>query len=644
LAHGWLVAVVGLWFAAWCGTGCHRSVGQSSVDAPRAAEGALDVHSHARPDEVQVVAMGARWRVSFEERALEGAVVLALTRHRGDAPLRLDTRDLEVGAVEIASGAGGSWSGAPTDLLESRTWERTPWSFGRSDPILGHELVVALPPDPAVTLVRIHYRASPQASGLQWLEPRQTADGTHPFLYSQSQAIHARSWFPCQDSPGVRIVYAAEIETDPSLRALMAAERLDSDAETGRWRFEMARPIPSYLVALAVGRIEHRSLGPRTSVWAEPSMLDRAATELADVERMLRTTETLFGPYRWGRYEVLVLPPAFPFGGMENPMLTFATPTILAGDRSLVALIAHELAHSWSGNLVTNATWSDLWLNEGFTVYIERRIVEAVFGLQRAQMEAALGLADLEHALQGLDDEDTALQVDLRGRDPDDGLNEVPYEKGALFLRMLEEAYGRETFDGFLRAWFEEHAFRSVTTEQFEVFLERELLASDGGDGPSVDAWIRGPGIPDDAPRPSTVGFSAVDEAASAFVAGKGAGALPAEAWTAHEWLRFLRALPPDLPAERLGDLDAAFELTATGNYEVLARWLETSVRHGYRAADDRLEAFLLEVGRRKFLVPLYRSLLEHERTDDARRIYAAARPGYHPITQSTLDELLGSE
>jgi leukotriene-A4 hydrolase len=420
----------------------------------------------------------------------------------------------------------------------------------------------------------------------------------------------------------------------------MAADPVEP-ASPGRARFAMTQPIPSYLVALAVGRLEFRALGDRTGVWAEPTMLDRAADELADVESMLRTTEALFGPYRWGRYDVLVLPPAFPFGGMENPKLTFATPTILAGDRSLVALIAHELAHSWSGNLVTNATWSDLWLNEGFTVYIERRIVEAVFGRERAEMEATLGLAELERELSEVDPRDTALHVDLDGRDPDDGINRVPYEKGALLLRTLEETLGRAVFDGVLRAWFDEHAFRSVTTAQFESYLGSQLDPA-VAQALSIEAWIHEPGIPDGAARPSTQGFAAVDAALEAFLAGGDAAALDAGSWSAHEWLRFLRGLPPDLPAARLGELDDVFALTDTGNYEVLAQWLETAVRHGHRATDERLEAFLLEVGRRKFLVPLYRSLLEHGRIDDARRIYGQARPGYHPISRGTLDELIG--
>lgn len=602
-----------------------------------------DVHSFARPDEVRVEAMGFRWRVSFDERRLEGTAVLAVQRHRPEASLRLDTRELEI--TSVAVGREKADVEDPEALLGEREWTDTTWSLGDADPIMGRALVIDLPQDPAVERVRIEYRTMPEASGLQWLEPPQTAEGTHPFLYSQSQAIHARSWIPCQDTPGVRIAYAAEIEVESPLVALMAAERRDEGDASGRFRFVMPQPIPSYLIALAVGRLDYAELGPRTGVWAEPSVLPRARHELADMEKMLQVTEELYGPYRWGRYEVLVLPPAFPFGGMENPRLTFATPTILAGDRSLVALIAHELAHSWSGNLVTNATWSDLWLNEGFTVYIERRIVEALYGRERAEMEAALGRQDLEEELEAVAEGDEALEVDLKGRDPDEGLSDVPYEKGALFLRMLEETYGRDVFDPFLQAWFEDHAFTSVTTAQFERFLQRELLDRAKPKGrapaPSVDAWIHGPGVPDGAPNPSAAPFAGVDEEVQAFVNGGAAKAMQTDGWTPHEWLHFLRSLPAELPAKRLKELDEAYAMTRSGNYEILAQWLELGVRHDYRRVDARLEAFLLEVGRRKFLIPLYRSLLESSRREDALRIYGEARSGYHPISQGSLDALI---
>lgn len=564
----------------------------------------------------------------MDARALSGTAVYELERTDGAAPLWLDTRGLTIDRVQITNAA-----------TKDAGWSEATFELGDEDPALGRALSVAL--GPQTKRVRIQYVTGPASTGLQWLTRSQTADGTHPFLYTQSQAIHARSWFPCQDSPGVRITYDAKVDVASPLTALMSARR------NAAGTFEMPEPVPAYLVALAVGRLSFKETGPRSGVWAEPSVLDKAAYELAEVESMIDAAESLYGPYRWERYDVLFLPSAFPFGGMENPRLTFATPTILAGDRSLTSLIAHELAHSWSGNLVTNATWDHLWLNEGFTVYIERRIVESLYGRGRAEMEAMLGHQDLVEEIAEAEDADERLRVDLRGRDPDDGLTDVPYEKGALFLRRLEEAYGRDVFDPFLRKWFDDHAFTSVTTAQFEGFLHDELLAKAevvaGQSEPDPKAWIDNPGIPDAAPVPRSDAFAKVDEALSQYIEGKVSEAqLPVSAWTAHEWLHFLRAVPSSVTQSRLEALDAAFGLTGSGNYEILAQWLDLSIRTGYGAVDARLERFLKTVGRRKFLVPLYKALLESGREADAKRIYDQARGGYHAITQRTLDDLVG--
>ncbi|MEM6991898.1 MAG: M1 family metallopeptidase [Myxococcota bacterium] len=614
---------------------------------------ARDIHSFAEPTEVVTTHLGLSWQLDFEHRTLSGHATHALRRDVPDAPLRLDTRGLSVDRVE-ASAAPVPEVPRLAELGDDAAWTEAEFSWGRDDTILGRELVVALPKD--ATMVRVHYRVPSTASGLQWLEAAQTS-GEHPFVYSQSQAIHARSFIPCQDSPGVRVTYDAVVQTDRPLVVAMAGRRVDAaGAEAppeavpndGQHRFDMRQPIPAYLLAVAAGDLRFKPLSSRTGVWAEPAVLDKAAAEFADMEAMLRTAETLYGPYRWERYDVLVLPPAFPFGGMENPRLTFATPTILAGDRSLVSLIAHELAHSWSGNLVTNATWGDMWLNEGFTVYIERRIVEALYGEARTDMEAVLGYQDLQDELSRVAGADERLAVSLEGRDPDDGLTDVPYEKGALFLGQLERAYGREVFDPFLRAWFDGNAFTSVRTTAFEAHLRQSLLeVAQPRPGASIvdpDAWIHAAGVPSDATLPSSDAFVGVDEQVAAFTEGTTAAAdLPGASWSVYEWLHFLRHLPEGMTAERFAELDAAYRLTAATNYEVLAQWLDTSVRHGYRVVDERLERFLIEVGRRKFLVPLYEALLDAGRTPDAKRIYARARSGYHAVTRSTLDALLGA-
>jgi len=426
---------------------------------------AADIHSYANPQESRVRHVELDLAVSFAERKLRGAATLELAP--AGRRLVLDTRGLTIRRVN-----------GRTDNFR----------LGPEDAILGAPLEIDL--EPGERSVLIEYETSPEASGLQWLEPSQTAGRRHPFLYSQSQAIHARSWIPLQDSPAVRVTFSARIHAPVPLKALMAARRVKDG------HFHMPLPVPPYLMALAVGDVEFRALGPRTGVWAEPAVLDAAAWEFADVEKMVEAAERLYGRYRWGRYDLLVLPPSFPFGGMENPCLTFATPTVIAGDRSLVALISHELAHSWSGNLVTNATWNDFWLNEGFTTYIERRIQEALYGRARSEMEMAVEVGELEEELRRLPEADQKLVLDLKGRDPDDGMTQVPYVKGALMLRSLEEKHGRERWDAWLRGYFERFAFQSITTDDFLAELRR------GFPGEDVSEWLHQPGLPKSAPRP----------------------------------------------------------------------------------------------------------------------------------------------
>jgi len=611
-------------------SGTDRADLRKEEEAPAALK--RDVHSYGRPEHAKVVHMEFDWDVLFDEEVLQGVAVLHLERAPGAPPeLRLDTRDLTIIGVKAGTEAG-----------EMKT---VPFRLGEPDAHLGSEMVVDLP-DAAADRVAIEYRTSPQASGLQWLSRDQTTGGEHPFLYTQSQAIHARSWIPCQDSPAVRVTFDATIRLDRPLRAVMAADEVS--AQGGVFRYTMPHSIPSYLIALAAGDLKFGEVGPRTGVWAEPAVLDRAVKEFADMEDMLASAERLYGKYRWTRYDLLVLPPSFPFGGMENPMLTFATPTILAGDRSLVSLVAHELAHSWSGNLVTNATWSDFWLNEGFTTYLERRIMEEVFGEARADMEWVLGRQDLEEDLTiTLADKpgDQILEIDLEGRDPDDGFSNVPYEKGALFLRHLEVTYGREAFDPALKKWFDQHAFRSVTTDDLRAFLAENLTApKEGMAAPDLQAWITQAGLPEEAPEVVSGEFARVDEAVSAWAGGKvAASAIDTTGWTTHHWRHFLRTLPASMGADRMAKLDEAFGFTRTGNSEVLSEWLVLSVRHGYEPAYDRLAWFLTTQGRRKFLTPLYREMAG---TDEGSRmgldIYTKARPLYHIISRRTLDPIVG--
>ena len=600
--------------------------------------GAVDGHSFGKPDEVRVKHLDLDLNVSFDRHEMTGQATLTIERAPGShavAVLTLDTRGVEVSTARAVKGD------VPGAII--------PLEFGAGDPIRGKPLILKLPAE--ATSVRIDYKTTKNSSALQWLEPNGTAGGKKPFLFTQAQAIHARSWIPIQDSPAVRLTYNATIRVPDGLNALMSADRL-GDAKTSDgshlFRFAMKEPVPAYLIALAVGDLAFRPLGPRTGVFAEPSVVDAAAREFADTEAMINTIEKRFGPYRWGRYDILVLPPSFPFGGMENPKLTFATPTVIAGDRSLVSLVAHELAHSWSGNLVTNATWRDFWLNEGFTTYLERRVLEDLYGKERVDMERLLGREELKKEIAEFAPRDQILHVDLTDRDPDEGMTRIPYEKGSLFLEVLESTYGRDRFDHFLKGYFHHFAFMSITTADFVAYLKTNLIDANpkAADPIDTEAWIEKPGLPKKFPDVSSNRFARVEEAAKVWSEpGVKIDVVRTKEWTTHEWVHFLQSLPQRLSTERMAALDAAFGLTNRGNAEVAQQWLVIAIRNAYSPADDRLENFLTTIGRRKFLMPLYGEL--NKSPDGAKRakaIFAKAKPFYHPIAAESVGKLLGVE
>jgi len=577
-----------------------------------------DIHSFSEPNRVRVTHASLDLTLDFGAREAHGTVELALERHDPMAPLVVDVHDLAIEAVTAKSG---------TSLV---------WDLGDEVDRLGQPLTIQL--GSRDRSVRIRYRTTARGEAMQWLAPEQTADGKQPYLFTQGQSILTRSWIPLQDSPGVRITYDARVRCPDGLTAVMSAERLGKDS-LGAWRFRLDHPIPPYLIALACGRLEFRALSRRCGVWSEPSVIARAEAELADTERMVQAAEKLFGPYRWGRYDLIVLPPSFPFGGMENPTLTFATPTILAGDKSLVALVAHELAHSWSGNLVTNATWSDFWLNEGFTTYCENRIMETLYGRDRAATERVLEIGELEEEMATLEPWQQILRTPLEGHHPDDGFSNVPYTKGALFLSRLEELAGRERWGAFLRGYFDTHAFQSITTQDFLDDLAREL--PDVYAVVDVALWTAQPGLPADAPRPRTEALTAVDEQVAAWTDGIPPRELSTRGWSTQQWLRFLRGLPQSTTAEQMAVLDEAFGFTRSGNSEILCQWLELAIRHGYGVADSSLERFLHDVGRRKFLRPLYTALAQVN-PERAKALYRQNRTRYHSVATSTLDGIVG--
>jgi aminopeptidase N len=436
------------------------------------------------------------------------------------------------------------------------------------------------------------------------------------------------------------------VKVPQGLMALMSAENPQSISADGTYSFKMDQPIPSYLMALAVGDVQFRPIGDRTGVYAIPSLIDAAANEFSDMQAMVDAAEKLYGPYVWGRYDLLILPPAFPFGGMENPKLTFATPTIIAGDKSLVSLVAHELAHSWSGNLVTNSTWDDFWLNEGFTVYFEQRIMEAVYGRERAEMLAQLSRQDLDATLTEISasahPEDTRLKLALEGRSPDDGMTDIAYNKGYFFLRLIEETAGRDKFDAFIKSYFDTHKFQVMDTERFLEYLRANLVTPEMERQINIQAWVYGEGLPANAPVVESNELSQVDKLREQWEKGEAKIAeLPWERWSYQERYRFISNFSEVVTAKQMQTLDAHFAISATGNNEVLFAWLEQAIRKNYTPAYDELEKFLTSVGRRKFVAPLYEAMVATNQIQLAKSIYAKARPGYHAVTVGTVDEMM---
>jgi len=595
-----------------------------------------DPHSFANFDQVRVAHLSLDLEVDFRRQSLEGFAILDIEDRTEDAGrLLLDTRDLEIIDVNQVQADG---------TLEPLSWRLDGGIEKRN--YLGRALVIALPGDPS--RVRVDYRTSPSAYGLQWLNGEQTRS-SEPFLFSQSQPIFARTWVPLQDTPAVRYTFDATLRVPPGLTAVMGAAGNPSETRAdGVYQFQMPQPIPSYLMALAVGEIEFAATGPRSGVYAEPSLLAAAAEEFSELEAMIGAGEALYGPYQWTRYDLLILPPSFPFGGMENPRLSFITPTVIAGDKSLTALIAHELAHSWSGNLVTNASWNDLWLNEGFTTYFENRIVEALYGPARAEAEATLDIAGLQAELETLPPDEQVLAADLAEADPEGAFSGVPYDKGRLFLDWLEAEFGRETFDRFLTEYFDHFAFQSITTTEFLDYLQAHLLPlkPDAVTIDQVRAWIYQPGLPDFAVLPDSGAFEIVDGWRERWLAGDVAlNEIPTADWSVSQWRHFLTGLEDRLDAEQMAALDATFDLTTSGNVEIVYLWLMRAIEARYEPGIERLEQFLIEVGRNKFTRPLYAQLAATDWGRDwAIEVYQRARPGYHPMTRRAAEQALGIE
>lgn len=589
----------------------------------------VDPHSYSNPNNIKVNHIDLDLEILWKTHILKGTATLTLDKKENADTLILDTRQLIISAVKNNEGRN------------LKFW------LGNSHPIFGTPLKIIL--EKTTNKVVISYQTHPEAAALQWVTPAQTHDKQEEFLYSQSQAILARSWVPCQDAPAVKFTYKAKIKTKPSYLALMSATNPQEVNESGIYEFNMDQPISSYLLALSSGKMVFKSLGQNCGMYAEPGMLEKAVWEFADMQKMIDEAGKLYGTYMWKRYDVLVLPPSFPFGGMENPRLTFATPTVITGDRSQVSLIAHELAHSWSGNLVTNATWNDFWLNEGFTNYFEQRIMEQIYGKPYDEMRQVLAWNDLENTMAVIKSEglsaDTKLKLDLKGRDPDEGLSDVAYDKGRFFLCHLEKIVGKKNWDEFLNKYFKTYAFSYNTTEGFLEYLNQELLDKNKTwkKSANVQEWVYGEGLPKDALKPVSSELNKVDALLTNYFNGKVKTELfDTNGFTTHHWQYLIRQFGKKATLQQVQNFDKTFKFSNRSNAEILCDWFTISVKNGYTQNRPQIESFLTSIGRRKFLTPIYEALAKTpEGKNWAKKVFEKGKTGYHSVSAHSVEEIL---
>lgn len=577
-------------------------------------------HSFGNTDEVKLEHLSLDLVADFDSKSLTGTATWNFKQLKIASQIIFDCKHMQIDSVWV--------NNTPV-----------PFSIGESDEILGNPLIIPITIES--TNVKIKYRTQPEAAALQWLDANQTEG--QPFLFTQSQAILARTWVPCMDAPSIRFTYDAKIQCPPHLLPLMSASNPQIKNTNGSYYFEMRQPIPSYLLALCIGDLEFKSLGENTGVYAQPATISEAYEEFQDLNNMIDAAEKRYGSYKWGRYDIVVLPASFPFGGMENPRLTFATPTIITGDKSLVSLIAHELAHSWSGNLVTNETWNDFWLNEGFTVYFEDRIMEDLYGRKYADMLAKIGLEELQetvHEFMQSKPNDTKLYLDLKGRNPDDGVSDIAYEKGRFFLLSLEKLVGREKFDAFLLEYFNTFAFKTINTHRFIEYLQENLLqTAELAVKARVNEWIFETGLPDNCPQIESEYLLSVEQTILNCVNGKPIGAIDNHNWTTHHYLHFLRNVPADYFKLNWKQLDEKFDFMQTTNSEIACDWLKRCIEADVFEAKQQLKYFLTHVGRRKFLSPLYKAMIAKPTWKVfAKEVFEIAKPGYHAVAYETIE------
>lgn len=613
------------------------------------SQAADDDHSYSNLNEIHTTHLDLELEVNFENKTIYGVARHTMKNNGADTAI-FDTKGLMIQKVTL----GTKNSEKETDFVIINMTK---------DSILGQPLLVSI--ENNTENINIYYQTTEYSDALDWLDPNLTSSKTKPFLYTQGQAILTRTWIPIQDSPSNRITYSAKVSVPQDLMAVMSAKNKKNKSSDGHYFFEMKKPIPSYLIALAVGDLSYQSLGPNTGFYCEPELAKACLYEFQDLPKMMQAAEKIYGKYQWDQYDLLVLPYSFPFGGMENPMLTFVNPTIITGDRSLTSVVAHELAHSWSGNLVTNRTWNDFWLNEGFTVYFEQRIMEELYGKDVSDILAAIEFYELQDELKTIAGskypEDSRLFLNLKNRDPDDGMTDVAYVKGSFFLKTLEQKVGRKNFDLFIQAYFKKHAFQTINSNDFINYLEENLLEKNKIKF-NHKAWIYKEGLPKNCLQIQSNRLDNMKILANDFAEGKPIfkpkisynkirvkgktrkkkiiDLLERQDHIVQEWQTFIRALPKNISKEKLKIIDFHLGFKNCGNSEIMTEWYTKALENNYTEINGEIERFLNKVGRRKYLLPIYGAMSKAD-SKLAEQIFKKSKINYHAVSRNSIEELL---
>ena len=497
--------------------------------------------------------------------------------------------------------------------------------------------------------ITIEYSTTKDCMAIDWLEPEQTSGGKYPFMYSQCQSILCREMLPIQDTPAVKMPVQISITVPEELIGLAAGLFVEeiNNGNNKTFIYALDIPIPSYLIAIAAGDIGSQNVSERCTIYAEKTVVEKAAWEFSDTEKFLKIAENYIGEYVWEQYNILVLPPSFPFGGMENPTLTFLTPSLIAGDKSLVSVVAHEISHSWTGNLVTNENWPDFWLNEGFTMFIERKILSSHKDKDMAKLDAMVGLSNLKADIIAFGESKSfsSLEPNLLGRNPDDAFNKVPYEKGFNLLYYLENKVNNDDiFQKFMRSYIDKFKKGVVKYMDFRTFFET-FIKNNVKDWEKIlndidwDTWVFAPGFPPVENDFSNKYADEVDQAVKDFYENKLGDDFVKKFkdWFTllkQNFLNKIKESDIELSETQLEFLNEKLELIqGKYNVEVSCSYYLTVLYHGTLSTkfEESLVDFLGKHGRINYIRPLF-SALARRNKELAIKTLDKYRNFYHSI------------